>query len=262
MRAVVTGAGSGLGRAFCLEVARRSGRCVVSDVDPERAEQTAELVRQAGAESVVQLCDVRDLEQVRALEAFARAHFGGVDLLCNNAGVAVSGPFEDVPTDAWRWIVDINLWGVIHGCRVFLPGMRAAGRGQVINVASAAGLLCSPDMSAYNTTKAAVVGLSESLYGEYHGTGVQIGVLCPTFFQTRIMDDGRGPGSPFAGTARRRMQTSRVQAPEVARRALDDVAAGRLYCVPMRDGRSLWRLKRLAPQAFHSAVGIFWRRRS
>ena len=127
LRAVVTGGGSGLGRAFCLEVARRGGRVVVSDVDLEGAEGTARQVRDAGAEAFVVECDVRDPEAVDALAGKADELLGGTDLLCNNAGVAVGGPFNEIPLEDWRWIMDINLWGVIYGCRTFVPKMQAQG---------------------------------------------------------------------------------------------------------------------------------------
>lgn len=257
MRTVVTGAGSGLGRALCLEVARRgSARIVVSDIDAEGAEATAEMVRQAGSTAVVQITDVREREQVLALAAFAKETFGDTDLLCNNAGVAVGGPFELTSDEHWQWIVDINLWGVIYGCQAFLPGMRAAGRGRVINVASAAGLLSAPQMSAYNVTKSAVVGLSETLYAEYRSAGVNVSVLCPTFFQTNILENGRGPQTRDTEFARGLMERSKVQAPEVAKQAIDAVEAGRLYCLPMADGRFLWRLKRLSPANYYRFMRV------
>lgn len=254
MRAVITGGGSGLGRAFALELAREGGTLVISDIDRDAAEATATQVRALGAAAFVQTCDVRDLEAVEALATFCRGALGGVDLLVNNAGVAVSGGFEGIPSDDWQWVVDINLWGVVNGCRAFLPMMRAQRRGQVINVASAAGLLAAPSMAPYNVTKSAVVALSETLYAEYRQHGVNVTALCPTFFQTAIMDRGRFQPDTNAGMARRRMKASKIQAPEVARAALDAVSRGQLYCVPMRDGRLLWLLKRLAPGLFHRVM--------
>ncbi|MEM9192662.1 MAG: SDR family NAD(P)-dependent oxidoreductase [Myxococcota bacterium] len=250
-RAVVTGGGNGLGRAFCQKLAEEGARIVVSDIDMPAAEDTAAMVRRSGGEAQVVRCDVRDVDEVAALEEAARGWFGDTDLLINNAGVAVAGPIGTVSIEDWRWVVDINLWGVIHGCHVFVPSMRSRGEGYVLNVASAAGLLNPPDMGPYNVTKAAVVGLSETLAAEAKNDGIHVTVLCPTFFQTGIMDNSRGPMDPKgAAVARKLMARSKIQAPEVATAGLDAVAAGRLYCVPMVDGRSLWRIKRAIPNRF------------
>ena len=253
-QSVVTGAASGLGRALCLEVAKRGGRVVVADVNMEGAEETAHLVEVAGAKAFVERCDVSKKEEVEALAEASRKHLGEIDLLCNNAGVAVSGPFEEVSDEDWKWIVDINLWGVIYGCQVFLPAMRQRRRGYVLNVASAAGLLRTANMSPYNVTKVGVVGLSETLNTEYKEHGVRVTALCPTFFKTNILESGRGPEMKETRLAKKWMERSKVQAPDVARIALDNLAEGRIYSVPMKDGRALWRLKRAAPETFYSVL--------
>ena len=137
--AVVTGAASGLGRAFCSEIGARRGRVLVCDIDEEGAQETIELVEAAGGEARFQHCNVASNDEVEAASAAAEAWFGHTDLLVNNAGVAVAGPMEDIPLSDWEWIMGINLWGVIYGCRAFLPGMKRKGEGHIINVASAAG---------------------------------------------------------------------------------------------------------------------------
>lgn len=251
---VVTGGGSGLGRALALEAARLGGDVVISDIDLAGAEETAHMVEAAGQRAFVEQCDVTKLESVEALAESAAAHLGSVDLICNNAGVAVSGPFEDIPLEDWRWIVDVNLWGVIYGCRAFLPAMRKRRRGYVLNVASAAGLVRAPLMSPYNVTKIGVVGLSETLHAEYKEHGVNVTALCPTFFQTNIMESGRGPETRDTKLAKKLMERSKVQAPDVARIALEDLTRGKVYSVPMRDGRAMWRLKRAAPEAFYDLL--------
>src|SRR6185312_10510780 len=112
-------------------------------------------------------------------------------LVINNAGVAVGGRVGEVALDDWRWIMGVNLWGVIHGCHVFATQLRAQGSGHILNVASAAGLLAPPGMAPYNVTKAAVVALSETLRGELRDAGVGVTVLCPTFFRTNIAASSR-----------------------------------------------------------------------
>ena len=253
--AVVTGGASGLGRALALELGRRGSSLMIADIDLAGAEETAEQVRRAGGEAHIAECDVREWEQVEGLAHRAAAELGPVDVLCNNAGVAVAGPFEQIELEDWRWCVDINLWGVIYGCRAFLPAMRKRGRGHVLNVASAAGLLTPPGMGPYNVTKSAVVALSETLHAEY-GPAVNVSVLCPTFFRTAIAESARGvKDEKQREMTHRLMDRSKLQAPDVARVALDALAEGRLYVVPMRDGRMMWRLKRVIPERYHRWIG-------
>ena len=255
LRAVVTGASSGLGRALAVDLARRGASLVVSDVDREGLEETAERSRRHGVRVEVVDCDVRDRDAVFALVAEAEQRLGAVDLIANNAGVAVGGPFDQTSVEDWRWAVDINLWGVIHGCQAVVPKMLAQGRGYIINVASAAGLLSAPGMSAYNVSKAGVVALSETLYAEYKGSGIRTAVVCPTFFKTNIVHTARGATSDAdRGNILRWMERSKVQAPEVARAAIESVRDGRLYVQPMRDGRTAWRFKRLTPQRFYDTL--------
>jgi len=249
-RTVVTGAGSGLGRALCHELSRRGARLVASDINLDTVTET---VRQIGSNSAHAVrCDVTKLEEVEQLAEQAQRLFGGVDLVINNAGVAVSGPIGVVPMGDWDWILRINLWGVIHGCHVFAPRLRKQRSGHILNVASAAGLLASPNLGPYNVTKAAVVALSESLYGECIGDNVGVSVLCPTFFQTNIANSARMSTEPHMSELVERLMTrSPVQADAVARIAVDGVARGDLHIVPHTDGRWLWRIKRLFPSRFH-----------
>ena len=255
LRAIVTGAGGGLGRALTLDLAGRGASLIVSDIDPASAEQTAAAARERGAEAEVFECDVTDRNAVFGLVEEAERRLGGIELLANNAGVAVGGPFDEISIEDWRWAFDINLWGVIYGCQAVIPRMKAKRRGYVLNVASAAGLLAPPSMAPYNVTKAGVVALSETLYAEYKGAGVRVSVLCPTFFRTKIIEAGRGATTPKEDAqVIRWMERSKVQAPEVAAAAIDAVRDGKLYVQPMRDGRVGWRLKRLAPQRFYDSL--------
>ena len=252
LRAVVTGAGSGLGRALALEIASRGGRVVAADIDEAGAAETVQQIQRTGGEAHAVRCDVGEAAQVDHLAETARSLLGEIDFVANNAGVAVSGRFAELGIEDWEWIMRVNLWGVIHGCRAFLPAMQARGRGYVLNVASLAGLMSAPHMSPYNVTKSAVVALSETLYGEYRKHGVHVGALCPSFFVTKILESGRGKPDPrLLQRASAFMRKSSVQAAEVARAAVDGMLDVQLYIVPMRDARVLWRMQRFWPNGFY-----------
>jgi len=255
LRAVITGGGSGLGRMLSLHLADLGASVVVSDVSETGAEETASLTRERGARTEVIPCDVTNRAAVFDLVEETEKRLGGVDLICNNAGVAIGGSFDEISIEDWSWIFDINLWGVIYGCQAAIPKMKAQGRGYILNVASAAGLLSPPNMAPYNVTKAGVVSLSESLYAEYKGSGIHVSVLCPTFFQTNIMNAGRGTATPREETRMRKwMERSKVQAPDVAKAAIDALREGELYVQPMADGRDAWQLKRQDPQSYVDLV--------
>lgn len=255
-RAVITGAGSGFGRAIARVLAPRDTRLLLSDIDAETLEETAAQARAAGAAQVRTVrCDVRSAEDVEAQAELADEAFGGADLLVNNAGVAVVGPVGDVSLEDWRWQVDINLWGVIHGCHSHVPRMKAQGAGWILNVASAAGLLAAPTMAPYNVTKAGVVALSETLAGELVDTGVTVSALCPTFFRTNIHTTTRSTMTEQREQTERLITESKWSAEKIAEHALAGLERGDLYIIPQRDGRAFWHAKRLLGQRFYKAVG-------
>lgn len=252
--AVVTGAGSGIGRAFAVEVARRGGRVVCADIDEAGAEQTADLI---GGQALARYCDVTDAGEVAALADAAEEWFGNpVDVIVNNAGIGAGGTVVgEMPLELWRRTLDVNLWGVIHGCHVFAPRMRAAGRGGIVNVASAASFAAAPRMAAYNTSKAAVLALSETLAAELAGTGVGVTVLCPTFVKTNIVNPDTIDESA-ARLAASAMKWTGVSADSVARAALDALDRGQLHVVPQLDAKLIWQAKRLVPATYTRALGI------
>ncbi|MGO3326100.1 SDR family NAD(P)-dependent oxidoreductase [Gordonia sp. (in: high G+C Gram-positive bacteria)] len=255
--AVVTGAGSGIGRAFAVELAARGGHVVCADIDPERAAETAEMISATGGRAVAQFCDVSVLDDVVKLADVAVTEFGGPPtLVVNNAGVGIGGrPVGEIGMDDWNWALGINLWGVIHGCETFAPLIRAAGQGGVINVASAAGFAAAPMMGPYNVGKAGVMSLSETLSAEMSGTRVAVTVLCPTFVKTnvardgRITDDGRGLADWL-------MEKTGHSPESVAAATLDANDLGRLYVVPQIDATVVWHLKRHLPAPYTWGAGL------
>ena len=252
-RAVVTGAGSGLGRALSVELARRQGRVVVSDMNPASAEETAQLVRNEGGEARVVVCDVTKPEEVERLAQESEAVLSVVDLVVNNAGVASSGAIGEMSLADWKFVLDVNLWGVIHGCHAFVPRLRKQGAGHILNIASAAGLVSAPYMGPYNASKAAVVALSETLYAELQPAGLGVTVACPMFFRTNIAASARVTQGSVPGLgemARKLVDGASVSAEEVAQKLLKAVEDNDFYCLPIASGNWLWKLKRLSPEAF------------
>lgn len=205
--ALVTGAGSGIGRATALAFARRGADLALCDVDEAGLADVEKSARALGRDVLAWLVDVSDAEAMRAFADAVHERVPAVDLLMNNAGVALAGGTLHTSLDDWRWIVGVNLWGVIHGCHFFVPKMveRGAG-GHVINVASMASYTASEALAAYNTTKFAVRGLSESLDDEVRRFGIHVTCVCPGLISTALPGRTRmrGPAADVPG-ARERM---------------------------------------------------------
>jgi short-subunit dehydrogenase len=253
---VLTGGASGLGRALALQLASRSSRILLADIDETGLAETARLVEQRGGTAKTLRCDVSKIDDMRRLHGEATSWLGDVDLLINNAGVAVGGPVGEVPLEDWAWIVGINQWGPIYGCHLFVPTMKTRGSGHVLNVASIAAFACGPEMGPYNVTKAGVVALSETLAGELAGTGVGVTVLCPYFFKTNISRSSRSTGATVDTDAVDRiMEKSAIQADEVARRALAACERGHLYAFPHREAKAIAALKRALPETMMRRIG-------
>jgi NAD(P)-dependent dehydrogenase (short-subunit alcohol dehydrogenase family) len=177
--AVVTGAASGIGLALCERFAAEGMHVVMADVDEERLATAAEGVE---ADTLAVRTDAASWEDVEALQRKAVERFGAVHVLCNNAGVTRPGLAWELTLEQWRWVLDVNLWGTIHGLKAFVPGMVASGEpAHVVNTASVGGLVAFPELAAYSAAKSAVVGLSESLAHDLraHGARVGVSVLCP-----------------------------------------------------------------------------------
>jgi hypothetical protein len=252
--AIVTGAGSGFGRAVAYELASRGAQVLASDLDEASAKETADTIRSRGGTAFARRTDVRDEGAVGELVADAKARWGHVDVMVNNAGVAVVGRMGEVPLEDWRFQIDVNLLGVVYGCHHVVPLMRAQKRGWILNVASAAGLLSPPMMGPYNVTKAGVVSLSETLHGELRGEGVCVTALCPTFFRTNIHKAQRSTEEMRQRSAKL-VEGAKWSAEDIAKLAVDGLLRDDLYVVPQMDAKVLWRTRRLLGALFHTVAG-------
>lgn len=253
-RAVITGAGSGLGRALALELASRGASILIADINEKGGEETASMVRSRGARALTMRADVTQLKDVEEMARRMDEELGGVDLVVNNAGVAVAGLVGEVPLEDWRWILDINLMGVVHGCHVFAPRLREQKSGFILNVASSAGIASLPEMGPYNVSKAGVVALSETLYTELGQYGIGVSALCPTFFKTNLLATMRAPDAAQHEKAKNFFDRSKITAEEVAKIALEGLEAGDPIIIPQLDGRVVHALKRLSPKFYFGLI--------
>lgn len=247
--AVITGAGSGFGREFAVKAASLGMRLALADIDRDALAQTERMLGEApGIQILTQQVDVSDGAQVESLAARVLERFGEAHLLFNNAGVAAGGFVWEATENDWRWVLGVNLMGVVNGLRAFVPIMlRQNCPCHIVNTASVAGLISPRGLGPYNASKHAVVTLSETLHQDLKLVGAQIGVsvLCPGFVKTGIADSARNrpielgnQGGPTrsqqvsAERVRQAMETSRLSATDIANLTFDAIAAGQFYIVP------------------------------
>jgi short-subunit dehydrogenase len=245
--AVVTGAASGIGRAVALGLAARGADLALVDVDAAGLAVVADAVRARGRRASIHAVDVADRERMRALPAEVVAEHGRVELLVNNAGVSVGGTFEEQGLDDLDWIVGINFWGVVYGCKFFLPELRRSAPSHIVNLSSMFGLAGVPGQSSYCATKFAVRGLSEALWVELRDAGVGVTCVHPGGVKTNIVRDSR----LLDPAARERLMAlfeRAATAPEkAAERILRAVERDRQRVVICPEARATDWLKRLAP---------------
>ncbi|MFI8188411.1 SDR family oxidoreductase [Streptomyces sp. NPDC085946] len=261
---LVTGAGSGIGRATALAFAGAGARVVAVDRDAAAAARTAELSRRTGAPAAwAETADVSDERAMEKLADRVTAAYGVVDVLVNNAGIGLAGSFFDTTPEDWREVLDVNLWGVIHGCRLF--GRRMAERGQgghIVNVASAAAYQPSRALPAYSTSKAAVLMLSECLRAELAERDIGVTAVCPGFVNTGITSTARFAGADAAEERRRRKRTARLYGlrnypPEKVADAILRAVVRNEAVVPVTpEARSAHVLSRLLPGALRAIARV------
>jgi NAD(P)-dependent dehydrogenase (short-subunit alcohol dehydrogenase family) len=250
-RVVITGAGSGLGRALALEFARLGWKIGIVDINDAGSKETLKIVEQATGEGEIYHMDVTDPKAVKEMADHFFSRWGGVDILVNNAGIAVGGAVGDVPLEQWNTIFDVNFWGMLYGCHEFIPRMKAQGGGHIMNVASAAGLLCLTSMAPYSVTKAAVISLSETLRVETAPYNIHITVACPMFFNTGLLDEMKTTDPWIGEVAKAAFQVGH-SADRIAKKLIKAVEKNQLYVVPMFFGKLLWLNKRLTPNLYYN----------
>jgi NAD(P)-dependent dehydrogenase (short-subunit alcohol dehydrogenase family) len=246
--AIITGAGSGLGRALSVELAKRGWHIAVTDVNDQGSEETLRQVRAAGGDGRVMHLDVTQPEEWQKLREALAAEWPTLDLLVNNAGVGVAGEVGQLSLEDWKWIVDINLWGAIYGCHTLIDWLKANPRGgHIVNIASMAAVVSAPGMAPYNVTKAGMLSFSETLYGELRSHNVGVTGVCPAFFPTNIIKTGRFHNQAQQEAAAKLMAGSKCTAEDVARKIIKAIDRKQLYVFVPGIATFFWRLKRLMP---------------
>jgi NAD(P)-dependent dehydrogenase (short-subunit alcohol dehydrogenase family) len=249
--AVITGGASGIGFACAQEFTRRGARVVLADIDQSALDAAVERLRGDGAEAHGVICDVTKLDAVEHLAGEAFRLLGEVNLVFNNAGIAYAGPISDITHGDWRWVMDVDLWGPIHGVEAFLPRMiEQGGDRHILFTSSFAGMVGNAFLGPYSVAKFGVVALAEGLSRELKGEGIGVSVLCPMIVDTPLIANSertRGPGYGARSepkddavqglTSVMTPTDADVAADDVARLTADAVVANRLYILPHRASR-------------------------
>lgn len=258
---VITGAGSGIGRATAMAFAKEGGKLYIADIVKDRIEKVASEIRENGADATAFVLDVSDKESVEKFANEVIEKAGRVDILMNNAGVSIGSPIEKITLEEWEKLININLWGVIYGVHYFLPAMiRQGGESHIVNTASAAGLVGAPTLSAYCTTKFAVVGLSEVMNIELEKYGINTTALCPGIINTPLISEtpvkqNNSDGKALKEKLVRFYEKKGASPDEVARDVLKAIRKKRpVKMSPNSHVAPLWALRRLSIRLYQSIV--------
>jgi 2-hydroxycyclohexanecarboxyl-CoA dehydrogenase len=222
---LITGAGSGIGAATAIRFAKLGARVIATDIDEAAAKETAEKCREHTEYAYAYMCDVADADAVAGLARTVSSEVGHVDVLVNNAGVGVGGPFLDTTADDWTWLRSINLDGVVYGCRTFGAQMVARRRGHIVNIASGAAYLPNRRMATYCASKAAVVMLSRCLRADWARHHVGVSVVCPGVINTPILENTRLRGSAIGEKSRLARAFRLGHSPDTVARAVTGAVA-------------------------------------
>ena len=249
--AVVTGAASGIGQATAIEFADKGADLVVSDINEAGLAETVSAIEAKGRRAVALGVDVSKSDQVEGMIRKAIDTFGRIDILMNNAGVGLSGEMRHLSLQDWEWIVGINLWGPIYGTHFVLPHMVKQRAGHIVNVASSAGLIASPGMSAYTTTKFGLVGLSEVLRNELARFGIGVTVVCPGFVRTNIFDATELRGMKDEAGAKDLPSWLGISKETCAKNIRKAVEKNKFLIIPGPEMKVVYSFKRFAPFLYH-----------
>ena len=265
--AIVTGGGSGIGEGLCHELARRGTRVVVADIRPTDAERVATAIRAGGGMAESAAVDVTIEADIRRIVAETVARYERLDYLFNNAGIAIGGDFRDLTLEHWRQVLDVDLYGVLHGCQAAYPVMVKQGFGHIVNTSSADAFFPDPGNAPYDTAKHALIGLSLSLRLEGADLGVKVSVVCPGFVRSNVYDNAGVVNMPGLAALHGRAREQAAGAParmmsadRAARVILDRVARNQAVIVFPAQIRLARRLYAVLPGLFERELQRRWYR--
>jgi NAD(P)-dependent dehydrogenase (short-subunit alcohol dehydrogenase family) len=266
--AIVTGAGSGIGRAIALALADAGSRVAVTDIVEERVNQVVDELKGKGTEAKGYVVDHSKREEVEKFAGDFFAEWGHIDILCSNAGVGGGGRFEEIPLEEWEWLLGINLWGAIYMLYNFVPKMIEREQGSIMLTASDAGLYTIPCMSTYNTSKYAVMGLGETLRQELYIYNIKVSVLCPGFINTNIIRDGKvhlydKDGGSAQAEVEEFYATKGVDPSIVAKHALRGLEKDKgIILAPPSHALPQYIVHRISPSLYHGIARYIWKKGS
>ncbi|MCC2618151.1 SDR family oxidoreductase [Aestuariibacter halophilus] len=257
-RVVITGGGSGLGRALALAYAARGAEVCISDRNEEAGQQVLQEIQASGGDGFFVPCDITDSEQVAALAVAVGEHWQGIDVLINNAGVATAGSLEYEDIEQWQWVLDVNVVGMVRVTRAMIGLLRVGATSdttaQLINIASQAGITPIPMMGSYNAAKAAVVSFSETLHLELARDNISVTVACPSFFNTNLDQSLRSKQPGFDKVVKKLLTRGSMTAEQVATRIIRDADSHRFMSITHPEGRKVYWMKRLLPNRWYLAM--------
>lgn len=259
-RVIITGAGSGIGRALAHEFAKKQWNIVIAEINDSRAKETADQVKNLGGKAITVHCDVTKPDDIDKTVETAIKELGGIDIMINNAGVSAGGYMERISLEDWNWILDINLKSVIYGCRAVIPLFKKQKSGYIINVASYAGLVCLPEMCSYNVAKAGVIAVSETIRTELSPLGIGVSVVCPSFIKTNLMDQFRSPDARQRNLAQGFFNKSIMSVEAVARCIIRSASRNKLHILPQIDAKYMWWSKRHFPWLYFKSSAFIYKK--
>lgn len=254
-RVLITGGASGLGREMAVRFAKEGHRICIADLNEDRAQETIELIDKTPGEAFFEKCDVTNPQDWARTAVAMEDVWGGTDILINNAGVASGGPFHWLSDQDWKWVMEINFFGVLYGCQTFAPQMIERKSGHIVNIASMAGIINPPGMSNYNVSKAAVISLSESLAVELKPHCINVSCIRPSFFKTNL---GESLRTPDEGTQQAMAKlidnSSELSAADIADRVYQAVVQREFLVIPHNKAKAAYDLKNKDLEAHMAAL--------
>lgn len=244
---IITGGGSGLGRAMAIAWAEEGAKVCIADINDTAAKEVCGVIRKSGGNAIAIRCDVTKSESIKNMHDELLSNWGKVDLVINNAGVATADRFETETLEQWQWAIDLNLLSIVRVSQAFTPTFKKQKHGYFLNVSSQAGITPIPFMSSYNATKSAVVGLSETMHLELEDNGIGVSVLCPGFFKTNLAASMKSSLPGLKAITERIFEKSDVTAEQVAKIAYQGVERNKFLILSHKAGRKAFRFKRMLP---------------